>query len=78
MRKGWAVVFGLVFSGCSFFTRAQLPPPVPSLPEVAYTAPCDAQAVAGLTQNAVDALRERDQILRRHIQQLEQQIRDGQ
>jgi hypothetical protein len=77
MRKG-LVVLGLVFSGCSFGSRAQPPLPAPALPEVAYVAACDPKAVAGLTQDAVDALRERDQVLRRHIQHLEQQIRSGQ
>jgi hypothetical protein len=74
MRKG-LVVLGFVFSGCSFGTRAQPPPPAPVLPEIAYVAACDPKAVAGLTQDAVEALRERDLILRRHIQRLEQQVR---
>lgn len=73
MRKG-VVVFGLVFSGCSLFSRPQ-PPPVPALPEVSYVARCDPKAVAGLTQEAVETLQARDQLLRRHIQRLEQQIR---
>jgi len=73
MRKGLAV-FGLVLSGCSLGTRSQ-PPPAPALPEVTYVARCDPKAVAGLTQDAVDALRNRDLILRRHIQRLEQQVR---
>ncbi len=76
MRKG-LVVLGLVFSGCSFGTRAQ-PPPAPALPEVTYVVPCDPKAVAGLTQDAVEALRNRDVLLRRHIQRLEQQVRGGQ
>ena len=76
MRKG-LVVFGLVFSGCSFATKVQ-PPPAPVLPEVVYVAPCDPKAVAGLTQDAVEALRNRDLLLRRHIQRLEQYIRGGQ
>jgi len=77
MRKG-LVVLGLIFSGCSFATRSQSPPPAPVLPEVTYVVPCDPKAVAGLTQDAVETLRERDLILRRHIQHLEQQIRGGQ
>jgi len=77
MRKG-LVVLGLVFSGCSFGTRAQPLPLAPALPQVSYVAPCDPKAVAGLTQDAVEALRERDLILRRHIQVLEQQMRGGQ
>ena len=77
MRKG-LVVLGLVFSGCSFGTRGQPPPPGPALPEVTYVVPCDPKAVAGLTQDAVEALRNRDLLLRRHIQLLEQHVRGGQ
>ncbi len=73
MRKG-LVVLGLVLSDCSFSGRVP-PPPAPALPEVSYVAPCDPKAVAGLTQDAVEALRDRDLLLRRHIQRLEQQIR---
>jgi len=76
MRKG-LVVFGLVLSSCSFGIKAQ-PPPAPALPEVSYVAPCDPKAVAGLTQDAVEALRDRDLLLRRHIQLLEQHVRGGQ
>lgn len=76
MRKG-LVVLGLVLSGCSFSARVP-PPPAPALPEVIYVAPCDPKAVAGLTQDAVEALRDRDLFLRRHIQRLEQQMRSGQ
>jgi hypothetical protein len=70
MRAGLAVLL-LVTAGCAFTTPA--PPPRPTLPEVTYVAPCDAQAVVGLTQEAVDALRRRDQLLRYHIELLEQQ-----
>ncbi len=73
MRKGLAVL-GLILSGCSLGARVQ-PPPAPVLPEVIYVAPSDPKAVAGLTQEAVEALRERDLILRRHIQRLEQLVR---
>ena len=73
MRKGLVVIW-LVLSGCSFSGRVP-PPPAPSLPEVSYVAPCDPKAVAGLTQDAVEALRSRDLLLRRHIQRLEQQLR---
>jgi hypothetical protein len=31
--------------------------------------------VAGLTKDAVDALRQRDTLLRRHIERLERQVR---
>jgi len=74
MRMGLAV-FGLIVSSCSLGARGQPPPPTPALPEVTYVAACDPKAVAGLTQDAVEALRERDLILRRHIQRLEQQVR---
>jgi len=77
MRKG-LVVLGLVFSACSFGTRVQPPPPAPALPEVSYVPPCHAKAVAGLTQDAVEILRDRDLILRRHIQLLEQYVRGSQ
>lgn len=73
MRKGW-VVIGVILSGCSLGARAQ-PFPAPALPEVSYLAPCDPKAVAGLSEDAVEALRERDSLLRRHIQRLEQQVR---
>lgn len=73
MRKG-LVVLGVVLSGCSLSSRVP-PSPTPALPEVSYVAPCDSKAVAGLTQDAVEALRNRDLLLRRHIQRLEQQLR---
>ncbi|MGE0821268.1 MAG: hypothetical protein AB7G75_17330 [Candidatus Binatia bacterium] len=69
-------VLGIIVSGCSFGATRGQPPPAPVLPEIAYVAPCDPQAVAGLTQDAVDALRNRDLLLRRHIQRLEQQLRE--
>lgn len=70
MRVGLAVLL-LIVSGCALATSA--PPARPTLPEVTYVAPCDAQAVVGLTQEAVEALRRRDQLLRHHIELLEQQ-----
>jgi hypothetical protein len=72
MRKGFVGLL-MIFSGCSFGTAAP-PPPPPALPEIAYVAPCDPKAVAGLTKEAVEALRSRDLLLRRHIQKLERQI----
>jgi len=72
MRKGFVVLL-MVLSGCSFGTAAP-PPPSPALPEVAYVAPCDPKAVAGLTREAVEALRNRDLLLQHHIQKLERQI----
>lgn len=73
MRKGFVVLL-VVISGCSFGTTAP-PLPHPALPEITYVAPCDPKAVAGLTKEAVEALRNRDLLLQRHIQKLEQQIR---
>jgi hypothetical protein len=73
MRLGMMLLVVLL-SSCTFGAKAQLPPP-PTLPEVAYVQPCDPKAVAGLTTEAVEALRNRDILLRRHIQTLEQQIR---
>lgn len=61
------IVFGLIFSACSFGTRVQPPLSAPVLPEVSYIPPRDPKAVAGLTQDAVETLRDRDLILRRHI-----------
>lgn len=74
MRAGLAALL-LVASGCALATPA--PPPRPTLPEVTYVAPCDANAVVGLTQEAVEALRRRDQLLRRHIELLERHAREG-
>lgn len=75
-RLGLIVLFGFLF-GCTFGAKVQ-PPPSPILPEIAYVPPCDPKAVAGLTNEAVEALRNRDILLRRHIQTLEQQIRGPQ
>ena len=63
----------LLLAGCSLGTAIP-PPPQPALPEVRYVAPCDAKAVAGLTQEAIETLRKRDLLLRQHIERLEQQI----
>jgi hypothetical protein len=75
-RLELVVLFGLL-SGCALGAKVQ-PPPSPTLPEIAYVPPCDPKAVAGLTADAVEALRDRDILLRRHIQTLEQQIRGPQ
>jgi hypothetical protein len=63
----------LLLAGCSLGTAIP-PPPRPVLPEVRYVAPCDAKAVAGLTQEAIETLRKRDLLLQQHIERLEQQI----
>ena len=76
MRLGLIVLLVLL-SGCTFGAKVQLPPP-PTLSEIAYVPPCDPKAVVGLTNEAVEALRNRDILLRRHIQTLEQQIRGPQ
>ena len=75
-RSGLIVLFVLL-SGCAFGTKVQ-PTPPPILPEIAYVPPCDPKAVAGLTNEAVEAIRNRDLLLRRHIQALERQIRGPQ
>jgi hypothetical protein len=75
-RLGMLVLF-VTLCGCTFGTKVQ-PPPPPTLPEIVYVPPCDPKAVAGLTAEAVEALRNRDILLRRHIQALEQQIRGPQ
>jgi hypothetical protein len=67
------LVLLLLLAGCSQGT-AMPPPPRPALPEVRYVAPGDPKAVAGLTQEAIEALRKRDLLLRQHIERLEQQI----
>jgi len=76
MRSGLIVLFVLL-SGCTYGTKVQ-PLPPPTLPEIAYVPPCNPKAVVGLTNEAVEALRNRDILLRRHIQALEQQIRGPQ
>jgi hypothetical protein len=48
------------------------------LPEVRYVPPGDSKAVAGLTQEAVEALRKRDLLLRQHIERLERQLQGQQ
>ncbi|MGH7965913.1 MAG: hypothetical protein ACRERD_29530 [Candidatus Binatia bacterium] len=50
------------------------PPPRPVLPEVRYLSPGDPNAVVGLTQEAVEALRQRDLLWRQHVERLERQI----
>jgi len=67
------LVLLLLLAGCSLGTAIP-PPPRPALPEVRYVPPCDAKAVAGLTQEAIETLRKRDLLLRQHIERLEQQI----
>jgi hypothetical protein len=72
MRLG-VIVLLMFLSGCTLGAKARLPPP-PTLPEVTYVPPCDPKAVAGLTHEAIDALRNRDMLLRQHIETLEQQL----
>lgn len=65
----------LFLPGCAgWVTAAAPPPPRPSLPEVRYVDPHDPKVVAGLTAEAVEALRQRDMLLQRHIEALERQI----
>lgn len=79
---GWIMKVGLlalliVLSGCSLWAGVPLPPR-PALPEVRYVDPCDPQAVAGLTAEAVEALRKRDLLWQRQVEVLEQQLRGQQ
>lgn len=71
MKVG-SVMLVLVLSGCAASRVA--PPPRPALPEVRYLNPCDPKAVAGLTQEAVEALRNRDLLWQRHVERLERQL----
>jgi hypothetical protein len=68
------LVFVLFLPGCAWLVTAAPPPPRPSLPEVRYVDPHDPKAVAGLTAEAVEALRKRDMLLQRHLEALERQI----
>lgn len=67
----WLVLF---LPGCAWWMPPAPPPPRPSLPEVRYVDPQDPKAVAGLTAEAVEALRKRDLLLQRHLEKLERQI----
>jgi hypothetical protein len=75
MKVGLVVLL-LGFSGCSL--QRGTPPPRPNFPEVRHVAPCDPKAVAGLTQDAVEALRMRDLMWRQHVERLERQIQGPQ
>jgi len=65
-------LFLLLFSGC--VPTLGPPPPRPILPEVRYVNPDDPHAVAGLTQEAVEALRQRDLLWQQHVERLERHI----
>ena len=67
----WLVHF---LPGCAWSMAASPPPPRPSLPEVRYVDPQDPKAVAGLTAEAVEALRKRDLLLQKHLEALERRI----
>ncbi|MBI3302931.1 MAG: hypothetical protein HYZ72_12770 [Deltaproteobacteria bacterium] len=74
---GWNMKVGLlvvlvVLSGCAL--EAVALPPRPALPEVRYVDPCDPKAVAGLTSEAFEALRNRDLLWQRHVERLERQL----
>lgn len=73
-----AVVFALVLllPGCAWWATATPLPARPTLPEVRYVTPSDPQAVAGLTADAVEALRKRDLLLQKHIERLEWQLQN--
>lgn len=76
---GWNMNVGLLvlvlfLPGCTWWALAAPPPPRPLLPEVRYVDPQDPKAVAGLTAEAVEALRKRDLLLQQHLERLERQI----
>lgn len=73
MNVGLLVLISLL-PGCALWATAAPPPPRPTLPEVRYVEPNDPKAVAGLTNDAVEALRKRDLLLQKHIERLEKQI----
>ena len=60
-------------SGCSLGT-APAPPPRPAMPAIWYVPARDPQAAVGLTKEAVEGLRQRDQMWQQYIEQLEQQL----
>jgi hypothetical protein len=68
------LVLVFLLPGCAWWATAAPPPPRPTLPEVRYVEPSDPKAVAGLTNEAVEALRKRDLLLQKHIERLERQI----
>ena len=68
------LVLVLFLPGCAGWIVAAPPPPRPSLPEVRYVDPRDPKVVAGLTEEAVEALRKRDLLLQKHLEALERQI----
>ncbi len=72
------VVLALVFlsPGCAWRVTTTPLPARPILPEVRYVPPSDPQAVAGLTADAIEALRKRDLLLQKHIERLEWQLRN--
>jgi hypothetical protein len=73
MNVGLLVLISLL-PGCAWWATAAPPPPKPTLPEVRYVKPNDPKAVAGLTNDAVEALRKRDLLLQKHIERLEKQL----
>ena len=66
----------LLLPGCAWWATATPLPVRPTLPEVRYVPPSDPQAVAGLTADAVEALRKRDLLLQKHIERLEWQLQN--
>jgi hypothetical protein len=64
----------VLLPGCAWWATAAPPPSRPALPEIRYVEPCDPKAVAGLTNEGVEALRKRDILLQRHIEKLERQL----
>lgn len=75
MNVGLLLLVSLL-PGCAWWVTAAPLPSRPTLPEVRYVEPSDPKAVAGLTNDAVEALRKRDLLLQRHIERLERQIQE--
>lgn len=73
--QGWMPLLLLLLSSCA--PAIVTPPSRPVLPEVRYINPGDPNVVAGLTQEAVESLRQRDLLWQQHVERLERQIRGG-
>lgn len=71
--RGGALLL-LLFSSCA--PTFAPPPPRPVLPEVRYVNPDDPHAVAGLTAEAIEALRQRDLLWQQHVERLERHIQE--
>lgn len=73
----WWWLVAVWLSGCSQWATPAPAPPRPSLPAVHYVKPNHPKAVVGLTQDAVEALQERDRRWQQHVEFLEQRLQGG-